>query len=99
MVCALSCEGLAAPCVSDGFINGQTFQTWIKEVLVPLPHLGDIVMLDNLGSHKVDGIEEAITAAGVQLRFLPPYCLDLNPIAQVFAKMKIYFRKVAKGTV
>lgn len=88
-----------APWVIDGPINGQTFRTWVEEVLVPALHPGDIVVLDNLGSHKVAGIEEAMTAAGAQLRFLPPYSPDLNPIEQVFSKMKTYLRKVAKRTV
>lgn len=74
-------------------------RTWVEEVLVPVLHPGDIVVLDNSGSHKVAGIEEAMTAAGVQLRFLSPYSPDLNPIEQVFSKMKTYLRKAAKRTV
>lgn len=83
----------------DGPINGHTFRTWVEEVLVPVRHPGDIVVLDNLGSHKVAGIEAAMAAAGAQLRFLPPYSPDLNPIEQVFSKMKTYLRKAAKRTV
>jgi transposase len=99
VVCALRCDGLVAPWVIDGPINGQTFRTWVEAVLVPVLQPGDIVVLDNLGSHKVAGIEEAITAAGAQLRFLPPYSPDLNPIEQVFSKMKTYLRKAARRTV
>jgi transposase len=88
-----------APWVIDGPINGQTFRTWVEEVLIPALNPSDIVVLDNLGSHKVAGIEEAMTATGAQLRFLPPYNPDLNPIEQVFSKMKTYLRKVAKRTV
>jgi transposase len=99
VVCALRCEGVVAPWVIDGPINGQTFRTWVEQVLVPVLHPGDIVVLDNLGSHKVAGIAEAMTAAGVQLRFLPPYSPDLNPIEQVFSKLKTYLRKAAKRTI
>lgn len=99
VVCALRCDGLVAPWVIDGPINGQTFRTWVEEILVPVLHPGDIVVLDNLGSHKVAGIEEAMTAAGAQLRFLPPYSPDFNPIEQVFSKMKTFLRKAAKRTV
>ncbi len=99
VVCALRCDGLVAPWVIDGPINGQTFRTWVEEILVPVLHPGDIVVLDNLGSHKVAGIEEAMTAAGAQLLFLPPYSPDFNPIEQVFSKMKTYLRKAAKRTV
>lgn len=99
LICALRCEGLAAPWVIDGAINGATFRTWVEEVLVPVLHPGDIVVLDNLGSHKVAGIEEAIRTAGAQVRYLPPYSPDYNPIEQVFAKLKILLRKAAKRTV
>jgi transposase len=99
VVCALRSEGLVAPWVIDGPINGQTFRTWVEEVLVPVLQPGDIVVLDNLGSHKVAGIEEAMAAAGAQLRFLPPYSPDLNPIEQVFSKMKTHLRKAAKRTI
>jgi transposase len=99
VVCALRCEGVVAPWVIDGPINGQTFRTWVEQVLVPVLHPRDIVVLDNLGSHKVAGIAEAMTAAGVQLRFLPPYSPDLNPIEQVFSKLKTCLRKAAKRTI
>lgn len=98
VVCALRCDGLVAPWVIDGPINGQTFRTWVEEVLVPMLRPGDIVVLDNLGSHKVAGIEAAMAAAGVQLRYLPPYSPDFNPIEQVFSKMKTSLRAAAEHT-
>jgi transposase len=85
--------------VIDGPINGQTFRTWVEEVLVPMLHPGDIVVLENLSSHKVAGIEAAMLAAGVQLRYLPPYSPDFNPIEQVFSKMKTSLRVAAKRTI
>lgn len=99
MICALRCEGLVAPWVIDGPVNGAAFRTWVQQVLVPVLHPGDIVVLDNLGSHKVSGIEEAIQAADAQVRYLPPYSPDYNPIEQVFAKLKTLLRKAAKRTV
>lgn len=99
VVCALRCEGLLAPWVIDGPINGQAFRTWVEEVLVPVLQPGDIVVLDNLGSHKVTGIEEAMAAAGAQLRYLPPYSPDFNPIEQVFAKLKTGLRAAAKRSI
>lgn len=80
-------------------MNGQTFRTWVEQVLVPVLHPGDIVVLDNLGSHKVAGIEEAMAVAGVQLRYLPPYSPDFNPIEQVFSKMKTSLRAAAKRAI
>lgn len=99
VVCALRGEGLVAPWVIDGPINGQTFRTWAEQVLVPELQPGDSVVLDNLGSHKVTGIEEAMAVAGAQLRFLPPYSPELNPIEQVFSKMKTSLRAAAKRTI
>lgn len=99
LICALRCEGLIAPWVIDGPVNGATFQTWVQQVLVPVLHPGDIVVMDNLGSHKVAGIVEAVQAVGAQVRYLPPYSPDYNPIEQVFAKLKNLLRKAAKRTV
>lgn len=98
-VCALRTTGLVAPLVLDGPINGQTFRAWVEQMLVPTLRPGDVVVLDNLGSHKVSGIAEAIQAAGAQLRYLPPYSPDFNPIEQVFAKLKTLLRKAATRTV
>jgi transposase len=90
---------LIAPLVLDGPINGPTFRAWVEQMLVPELQPGDIVVLDNLGSHKVTGVAEAVQAAGAQLRYLPPYSPDYNPIEQVFAKLKTLLRKAAKRTV
>lgn len=88
-----------APLVFDGPINGSVFRAWIEQMLVPELRPGDIVVLDNLGSHKVAGIAQAIAATGAQLRYLPPYSPDCNPIEQVFAKLKTLLRKTAARTV
>ncbi|MBV0881769.1 transposase [Noviherbaspirillum sp. L7-7A] len=79
-VCALRTTGLVAPLVLDGPINGPAFRAWVEQMLVPELQPGDIVVLDNLGSHKVTGIAEAVQAAGAQLRYLPPYT---NPMSFV----------------
>ena len=81
--------------VIDGPINGQTFQAWVEQFLVPTLAPGDIVVMDNLGSHKGQPVRTAIDAVGAQLLFLPPYSPDLNPIEQVFAKLKALLRKTA----
>jgi transposase len=99
LVGALRCAGLVAPWVMDGPINGAAFRVWVQQVLVPVLRPGDIVVLDNLGAHKVAGIAEAIQAAGAQVRYLPPYSPDYNPIEQVFAKLKTLLRRAAKRTV
>jgi transposase len=98
-LCALRSAGLVAPLVLDGPINGRAFSAWVQQVLVPELRPGDIVVMDNLGSHKVAGVREAIEAAGAQLRYLPPYSPDFNPIEQVFAKFKTGLRKTAARTV
>lgn len=98
-VCALRTCGLVAPLVLDGPINGSAFRTWVQQGLVPVLQPGDIVVMDNLGSHKVAGIAAAIEAAGAQVRYLPPYSPDYNPIEQVFAKFKTLLRKTAARTM
>lgn len=97
-VCALRSEGLVAPLALDGPINGQAFRAWVEQMLAPQLRPGDIVVMDNLGSHKVAGVCEAIEAAGAQVRYLPPYSPDFNPIEQVFAKMKALLRRAAART-
>ena len=92
---ALRCDRLTAPCVLDGPINGLTFQAYVEQILVPTLMPGDIVIIDNLGSHKGSAIRHAIDQAGATLHFLPPYSPDLNPIEQVFAKLKTMLRKTA----
>jgi transposase len=98
-LCALRSEGLVAPLVLNGPVNGRAFAAWVHEVLAPELRPGDIVVMDNLGSHKVAGIAAAIEAVGAQLRYLPPYSPDFNPIEQVFAKLKSGLRKTAARTV
>jgi transposase len=96
---ALRCDRLDAPCVIDGPINGDSFLAYVEQVLVPTLKSGDVVVMDNLGSHKRLAIRRAIRAAGAKLFFLPPYSPDLNPIEQVFAKLKALLRKAAERTV
>ena len=92
---ALRCDRLTAPCVIDGPINGLTFQAYVEQILVPTLQPGDMVIIDNLGSHKGKAIRHAIERAGAFLLYLPPYSPDLNPIEQVFAKLKAMLRKTA----
>ncbi len=85
---ALRCDRIEAPWVLDGPINGESFRTYVDQVLAPTLKPGDVVILDNLGSHKGQAVRRAIRASGARLLFLPPYSPDLNPIEQVFAKLK-----------
>ena len=94
---ALRHDGLTAPCVFDGPINGAKFLAYVEQVLVPTLSPGEIVMMDNLGSHKRAGVRKAIEAAGAAQCFLPAYSPDLDPIDQVFAKLKNTLRKMAPG--
>lgn len=96
---ALRCDGITAPCVFDGPINGVSFRAYVEQVLAPTLRPGDIVVMDNLGSHKSAAIRHAIRAAGARLFYLPPYSPDLNPIEQVFAKLKALMRKLRARTV
>ncbi len=89
----LRCDGIVAPCVFDGPINGKLFLAWVVQFLVPTLRPGDIVVLDNLGSHKGQAVRHAIRRAGAHLLFLPPYSPDLNPIEMMFAKLKTLLRK------
>ncbi len=96
---ALRCDRLTAPCVFDGPINGQCFRAYVEQQLVPVLEPGDIVVMDNLGSHKAAAIRQAIKAAGARLWFLPPYSPDLNPIEQAFAKIKHWMRQAQMRTL
>jgi putative transposase len=96
---ALRADAITAPCVFDGPINGESFLAYVEQILIPTLRWGDVVILDNLGSHKGKAIRQAIRAVGARLLFLPPYSPDLNPIEQVFAKLKHLLRKAAKRTV
>lgn len=98
-IAALRHDSITAPYVFDGAINGERFLAWVEQALVPTLVPGDIVVMDNLGSHKVAGVREAIEAAGARALYLPPYSPDLNPIEQVFAKLKSILRKIAARTV
>jgi len=92
---ALRHDGVTAPMVSDGPMNAPLFLEYVKRFLCPTLKPGDIVIMDNLSSHKVDGVREAIEAVGAELRYLPPYSPDLNPIEKLFAKLKALLRKAA----
>lgn len=97
-VAALRVGEVTAPCVLDGPMDGESFRAYVEQCLVPTLRQGDIVVMDNLASHKVAGIKEAIEGAGAELRYLPPYSPDLNPIEQLFAKIKALLRKAAART-
>jgi transposase len=91
-------DRIVAPLVLDGAINGRSFRAYIEQFLAPTLSHGDIVIADNLGSHKVAGVREAIEARGATLLFLPAYSPDLNPIEQVFAKLKALLRRAEPRT-
>jgi len=95
----LTCEGLIAPFVLDGPINAEYFYAYVEQILVPVLREGDTVILDNLSSHKNEKAARLIDRAGARLLFLPPYSPDLNPIEQVFAKLKTLLRKAAERTI
>jgi transposase len=96
---ALRSDRLTAPCVFDGPINGQCFRAYVEQLLVPALEPGDIVVMDNLGSHKSAAVRHMIRAAGARLWYLPPYSPDLNPIEQAFAKIKHWMRQAQKRSV
>ena len=98
-VAGLRTSGMIAPLVLDGPINGELFQAYVDQVLVPELRCGDIVVMDNLGSHKGAGVREAIEPVGASLRFLPPYSPDFNPIENAFAKLKAMLRKAGERSV
>ena len=91
-------DGILAPLVLNGPINGPTFLAWVEQFLTPTLQPGQIVIADRLGSHKVVGVRQAIEARGASLMLLPPYSHDYNPIEQVFAKLKTLLRKAAPRT-
>ena len=95
---ALRHDQLTAPWLIDGPIDGQSFLQYVEEILVPTLKPGDIVIFDNLGSHKGKAVRQAIRAAGTKLFFLPKYSPDLNPIEKFFAKLKHWLRKAAART-
>ena len=97
-VAGLRLSGLDAPMVIDGPIDGAGFRTYVERILSPTLRPGDVVVMDNLGSHKSAAVREAIEAAGASLRFLPPYSPGFNPIEMAFAKLKALLRKAATRT-
>ena len=98
-VAGLRLTGMVAPMVLDGPINAAAFQAYVEQVLVPELAPGDIVVMDNLGSHKGKAVRQAIEAAGARLLYLPPYSPDFNPIENAFARLKALLRKAAERTV
>lgn len=94
----LRCNGLVAPWVLEGPMNGEAFLVYVENVLAPSLSAGDIVVIDNLSAHKVEGVRAAIEARGATLLYLPPYSPDLNPIEMAFAKLKALLRKAATRT-
>lgn len=92
-IAALRCDRIDAPCLFDGPINGEAFLAYVRTFLVPTLSPGDVVVMDNLGSHRGKLVRRAIRQAGAKLLFLPKYSPDLNPIEQVFAKLKHLLRK------
>jgi transposase len=92
-IAALRQDHIAAPCLFDGPINGEVFLAWVQESLVPTLKPGEIVIMDNLGSHRGKAVRNAIRKTGAKLLFLPKYSPDLNPIEQVFSKLKHGLRK------
>ena len=98
-VAALRCDAITAPLVIDSAMNGQAFKAYVEQMLAPTLKPGDIVIMDNLAAHKVDGIRKAIEAVGANLVYLPPYSPDLNPIEQLFARLKALLRKAAERSV
>ena len=95
---ALRSDRIDAPCLFDGPINGERFRAYVEQFLVPTLKAGDVVILDNLGSHKGKAVRQTIRAAGARLVFLPKYSPDLNRIEQVFAKFKDGLRKAKAPT-
>jgi transposase len=99
LVAALRTDGVTAPYVIDGAMDGRAFLAYVEQVLVPTLKRRDIVFMDNVRTHKVAGVREAIEAAGAQLRYLPAYSPDLNPIENAYSKIKSHLRKAAARTV
>jgi len=92
LIAAVRTSGPFAPMLLDGATNGDAFLTWVRQVMVPSLRAGDIVVMDNLSSHKSNAVREAIEGAGARLLYLPPYSPDLNPIEKMWSKMKTFLR-------
>ena len=98
-IAALRHDRVTAPFVLEGAMNGETFKAYVEQFLAPTLKKGDIVFMDNVSTHLVDGVEEAIEARGARVFYLPPYSPDFNPIEQLFAKLKSFLRKAKARTV
>lgn len=98
LIGALSVSGLQAPMTVDGATDGEVFRAYVEQVLGPTLAVGDVVVMDNLGAHKVSGIREAIEAKGATVLYLPPYSPDLNPIEKCWSKLKTAIRAVGART-
>lgn len=98
LIAALGIEGMRCATVVDGAVNGDVFEAFVEQVLVPELKPGDIVIMDNLSSHKRERVRELVEAAQAQLEYLPPYSPDLNPIEMIFSKIKQLFRTLATRT-
>ena len=96
---ALRCDRVEAPWLLDGPINAERFRIYVEKVLVPTLRPGDIVVMDNLGSHKGKAVRRTLRNAGAKLLFLPKYSPDLNPIETFFAKLKHWLRNAAERTI
>lgn len=94
----LTLDGFVAPMLLDGPMDGECFLAWVEQMLAPTLRPGDLVVMDNLPAHKVAGVSKAIEAKGAELRYLPPYSPDLNPIENAFAKLKAQVRRAAART-
>ncbi len=99
LVAGVRLNGVAAPALVDGAMDGETFLTWLRGMLVRELRSGDVVVMDNLPAHKVAGVRDAIETAGARLAYLPPYSPDFNPIENAFSKLKALLRKAAARTV
>lgn len=99
LVAGLRLRGLVAAKVFDRPINAALFEDWVEQCLVPALAPGDVVVMDNLSSHKGPQVEQLIKTAGAELRYLPPYSPDMNPIEKAFSKLKAFLRKIAERTV
>lgn len=97
-IAALRYDSITAPLLLDAPMNGKRFLTYIQKILLPELRPTDIVICDNLASHKVQGVKEAIESAGAKLLYLPPYSPDFNPIEMAFSKLKSFLRKTAQRT-
>ncbi len=99
LVAGLRLRGLTAAKTFDGPINAALFEDWLETCLVPTLSPGEIVVMDNLPAHKGPRVEQLIKAAGAELRYLPAYSPDMNPIEKAFSKLKAFLRKIAERTV